>query len=341
MIRFSDRSNILLDDVKTIADGYKVVRSRIARTGVQGYLGREFDGEAATHGFADDAMVIVYRSPEEVFAKSAVNGWAGVPVTKDHPPELVTPDNVKNYQVGDVRDKAHVDLEGGWIGLEYIIRDRDALTAFDTGAYPEVSGGYLATIDWTPGVTPDGQKYDAKQVGIVPNHLALVPRGRAFSDGAENWGATPINLTDRKESKLDMVKLMVGDKAVQVAASDADIVTGIVRDHAAAIATKDTEIGRLTAELADAKSKVLTDAQVADMVAAKVAYDKKFEAVKAKFGDEAVKDASEAMIDGMFRVIDKAVDDTGRNAFKDAKPVVDSEARIAAAQAKHLHLEAK
>ena len=343
MIRFSDRSHILLDDVKTIADGYKVVRSRIARTGVQGYMGHEFAGEAAKHGFGDNDMVVVYRSPEEVFAKSSVNGWAGVPVTKDHPPVTVTPDNVREYQVGDVRDKAHVDLEGGWIGLEYIVRDADAIRSFEVGDYKEVSGGYLADIDWTPGITPDGVKYDAKQVGIVPNHIALVQRGRAFSDSAENWGATPINLTDRKESKLDMVKLMVGDKAVQVAASDADIVTGLVKDHAAAINAKDTAIGELTAKLADAEAKVLTDAQIADMVAAKVEADKKLEAVRAKFGDEAVKDATPAMIDGMFRVIDKAVavDDSARAVFGDKKVIEDSETRILAAQRKFLNLEQK
>jgi hypothetical protein len=44
------------------------------------------------------------------------------------------------------------------------------------------------------------------------------------------------------------------------------------------------------------------------------------EAVKAKFGDEAIKDASDAEIAGMFKIIDKAPaqDDTARKALGDA-----------------------
>lgn len=344
-IRFNDRTNILLDDVKTIADGYKVVRSKIARTGVQPYYGKDFAGEAAKHGFGDNDVVVVYRSPEEVFSKDAVNGWAGVPVTKDHPSVLVTPDNVKEYQVGDVRDKAHIDIENGWLGLEYIIRDRDALANFDSGAYSEVSGGYLATIDWTPGVTPDGKKYDARQVGIVPNHLALVPRGRAFSDSADNWGATPINLSDRKEPQLDMVKLMVGDKAVQVAANDADTITALVKDHAALIADKDKEIGKLTTELATAEAKVLSDEALTKMVDAKVKANTERAAVKARIGDKA-DTMTDAQIEGAFLALDgtPVLDDTVRKALGDKKQVNDAqayEARILAAQRKHLNLEAK
>jgi hypothetical protein len=43
------------------------------------------------------------------------------------------------------------------------------------------------------------------------------------------------------------------------------------------------------------------------------------EAVRAKFGDDAVKDASDAEINGMHRVLDKATDDTARKALADRK----------------------
>lgn len=344
-IRFDDRASILLGDVKTTKDGYKVIRSKIARTGIQGYLGKEFEGQAASHGFSDEDLVRVYRDPADVFAKDAVNGWAGVPVTINHPDELVTPENVSRYQVGDVREKAYIDADTGWFGLEWMIRDAGAIAKFDSGEFAEVSGGYTAVIDWTPGVAADGQKYDAKQVGIVPNHLALVPRGRAFTD-ADKWGATPINLNDRKDSALDMVKLMVGDKAVQIAASDADVVTALVKDHTAAVTAKDTRIGELTAELADAKSKIFSDEAFEAKVAEAVEHRSRLEAVRAKFGDEAVKDATPAMIDGMFRVIDKAVavDDSARAVFGDKKVLTSDaeiEARIKAAQRKFLNLEQK
>lgn len=328
MIRFQDRANILLDDVKTLSDGYKVVRSRIARTGVQRYLGREVQG--AEHGFGENDIVLVYRAPEEVFADGAVNGWAGVPVTKDHPPELVGPDNVKQYQVGDVRDKAHIDLSEGWLGLEYIVRDSDAIAAFDSGAYGEVSGGYTATLDWTPGVTADGQHYDCKQTNIKPNHLALVPRGRAFSDGADNWGAQPLNLTDRKETELSMVKIMVGDKAVQVAAEDADKVTAIVADHAAVVADLEKKIGGLEVKLADAEAKVLSDEALAALVDAKVKANTERAAVKKVLGDKA-DTMTDAQIEGAYLALGDAVqvDDAARNAIAKAEPVKDADKLIA------------
>lgn len=316
-IKFSDKSSILLGDVKTTNDGYRLVRSKIARTGIQEYYGREFGGQAAEHGFGDNETIRVYRDPSDVFHKDAVNGWAGVPVTIDHPADLVTPDNVTKYQVGDVRDKAYIDAETGWFGLEWLIRDATAITKFDSGEYPEVSGGYTAIIDWTPGVDPAGQKYDAKQIGITPNHLAMVPRGRAFSDAA-NWGATPINLEDQKEPKLDMIKIMVGDKAVQVAASDADIVTGLVKDHKTAIDDKDAEIAVLTTKLADAESKILTDEQIAEKAKVMADAESKRAAVKAKVGDKAA-EWTDAQVEAAFLAIGSP-NDAVRDAIKDAKP---------------------
>lgn len=345
MMKFQDRAHILLDDVKTMADGYKVVRSRIARTGIQSYLGREMGDEAAANGFSDADVIRVYRPAEEVFADKSVNGWAGVPVTMDHPPELVSTENVEAYQVGDVRDKAHIDRENGWIGLEYIIRADRALKKFDSGEYAEVSGGYLADIDWTPGLTPDGRAYDARQINITPNHLALVPKGRAWADSTANkWGASPETVEDKKMT-VELKTVVLGDKAVAVEAKDADTVAAILKDHAAVVADKETEIGELKAKLKDAESKIVSDADFEARVAARVESDKRREAVKAKFGDDAVKDASDAEIAGMFKVIDKAVDDTVRRALLDKKAPVndeaDSEARIAAAQKKFYNPEAK
>jgi len=288
-IRFTDRSNILLDDVKTLNDGYKVIRSKIARTGIQGYLGRELGDEAVLAGFGASDIVRIYRPPESVFADESINGWAGVPVTMDHPPELVTPDNVKKYQVGDVRDRAHVDRAAGWLGLEWVVRDANALAAFDSGDYAEVSGGYTSVIDWTPGVTPDGKKYDAVQTAITPNHVAMVRRGRAFTadaDGAIKWGASPIKLEDKQ---VELKTIMLGDKSISVEAKDADTVVAIVKDHKAAMDAKDAALAVKDAEIKSLKDAVLTDEQVDEMIAAKAAKKKKREEVESRIGDAASK----------------------------------------------------
>lgn len=340
-IKFNDRSHILLDDVVTLSDGYKVVRSKIARTGVQAYRGGEMGDEASLHGFGDLDVVRVYRSPEEVFSDGALNGWAAVPVTVNHPSELVDSSNVEKYQVGNVRDKAHVDLESGWLGLEYVVMSDRAIAGLLDGSLPEVSGGYLADIDWTPGVTPDGRRFDAQQRNIRPNHLALVPRGRAFAKDAIEWGAAPVTVED-KSMTVELKTVILGDKAVQVEAKDADTVAAILRDHAAAVAAKDKEIGELTVKLDAAEAKVLSDEAIAKLVADKVKADTERAAVKAKIGDKA--DAmSDAQIEGAYLALGDSlkVDDSARKVLADLKVIADADAAILAAQRKFLGLEGK
>lgn len=340
-IKFTDRAHILLDDVKTLADGYKVVRSKIARTGIQKYLGKELGDEAIANGFKPDALVNVYRSPEEVFSDVAVNGWAAVPVTVNHPAELVDSSNVEEYQVGNVRDKAHVDREGGWLGLEYVVMADRAISGLLDGTLSEVSGGYTAELDWTPGVTPDGQRFDVQQRNIRPNHLAMVPRGRAFAKDAVSWGASPVTVED-KSMTVELKTVILGDKAVQVEAKDADTVSAILRDHAAVVADKDKEIGELTVKLADAEAKILSDEAVAKLVADKVKADTERAAVKAKIGDKADK-MTDAQIEGAYLALDGAVqvDDSARKVLADPKVIADADAAIAAAQRKFLGLEGK
>ena len=139
---------------------------------------------------------------------------------------------------------------------------------------------------------------------------------------------------------MDMKTIVVGDKAVQVALSDADIITTILADHKAEIEAKDTTIGELKAENAETAAKVLSDAQVEALVADRVAVtakastlmdgfdatgktpaEMKREVVSHVYGaDAAGKDVSDAEINGIFRVMAPAkVDDTAREAIKGTK----------------------
>lgn len=320
MIKFSDA----LSDVTTSThkDGYKVVKAKVARTGVQSYLRREF-GDYAPVGNPDDVLKI-YRPPSEVFSDDAVNGWAHVPVTIDHPADLVSPDNYKDLAVGEVTSRAKIGTDDGWLSLEFLLKDAAAIKASET-THKQYSGGYTADIDFTKGVTPTGESYDGIQRAINPNHLALVPKGRAFKDAlhgdAKPWGITPQSET-KKEPTMDLIKVMVGDKAVQVAATDADFIAKMVKDHQSALDTKDETIGELKAECAEATAKILTDAQIDELVTAKAEATARREAVRAKFGDEAVKDATDAEIKGIYSVMDKtpAKVDPVRKALADAKP---------------------
>lgn len=347
-IKFTDRAQV--GSIKKTQEGYLVASSRVARTGVQDYLASELgmayssfppERHVMVNGVRD-AHVYVGRPEAEVFSKDALASLSRVPVTLNHPDVPVTADNWKDLAVGEVGD--NVLRDGDWIVVNPMIKDAKALIAAET-THKEISMGYTAElVDAAP---DSGTDFD--MVNVRFNHLALVPKGRAGSHArigdAAKWGVSPVTVEDT-EMTVELKTVVLGDASVEVKASDAATVAAILKDHKTIIDAKDAKIGELTAKLADAEAKVLTDAQIADMVAAKVEADKRLEAVRAKFGDEAVVDATPAMIDGMFRVIDKAVavDDSARAVFGDKKVAVgdaDVEARTLAAQRKFLNLEQK
>ena len=302
MLKFQDRATV--GATKDTQDGYLVATSKIARTGIQLYRADEV-------GLIGSHAVRVYRAESEVFSKDALASLQHAPVTLNHPKELVTSDNWASLAKGEV--STDILRDGDYLAASLIIKDSDAATAARS-THKEISLGYTASITMQDGVSPSGEKYDAVMTGFNYNHLALVPKGRAgdkarIGDSADHWGASPVTT---KGPAMELTKVVIGDKAINVAASDADVFTKLIAD-------KDTAIGTLKAELADAQSKIMTDEQITAKVAAMADAATKRAAVKAKFGDEAVKDASDAEIAGMYRVIGDSKDDTARKTIADMK----------------------
>jgi len=302
-MKFLDRATI--GTVRRTADGYITARAKAVRTGVQDYRASEL-------GLMGNDLIRVYRPPEEVFSKDSVAGFAHAPVTNDHPAELVDAGNWKELAVGEVG--SNVMRDGEFLALDLVLKDKAAIAAFD-GGKKELSAGYTAELEFVDN-HPD---YDAVMKNIRINHLALVDKGRAGSEArigdsaANQWGISPLT-TSKEVSRMDMKAVAIGDKAVNVAATDADTLIKLIAD-------KDTAIGELKAQLADAESKILDDDAIAALVKDRADAMARREAVKAKFGDEAINDASDAEIAGMFKVIDKApnaTDDAARKALADA-----------------------
>ncbi|WP_442596319.1 DUF2213 domain-containing protein [Parapusillimonas sp. JC17] len=333
----------------TITDaGYLEAAARTARTGVQQYLGAEL-------GRPDLGVVNVYRDEAEVFAKRSLDTFSKLPITNDHPATEVNASNWRDLAVGTTGDEVLRDGEYLKIGLK--ITDADAVQAVRDGKR-ELSVGYAAEIVWQDGVATDGTPYQAVQRNIVANHIAIVARGRAGHQAriGDSWGAAPVqdfqpgpapkpaeggHMTDQLKT------VVLGDKAVQVAVTDVAAIEQFKTDaakaladantaHAAAIAAKDEQIGKLKADLQTAQdaAKIDVDKLVADraaLVEAVKAIDAKIDvagksdadlrkaAVSAKLGDEMVKDASEAEITGMFKAIAKDA--------KPANPVADAISR--------------
>lgn len=159
--------------------------------------------------------------PPEVLADPEYRAsLQNLPLTLEHPTanmlgdKVVTPDNASQWTIGSTA-AGEVRADGA-LEAPAMLWDRKGIEASRT-THKQVSAGYATAYDRTPGIAPNGEAYDVKQIKRIANHVALVPNGlhgqratfRADSaDGAE-WayrvdsGAQPV--------EIPMHKIKIGD----------------------------------------------------------------------------------------------------------------------------------
>jgi hypothetical protein len=126
----------------------------------------------------NDGRVKIQRDAKEVFAPKSIASLNGKPVTDDHPPVDVDPDNWRFYTRGVVVNPRRGDGEHkDCLVADMIIFDAETIRDIELGKR-EVSCGYnpdyLEVLD-ANGVAVPGE---GEQANIIYNHLALVDRGR-------------------------------------------------------------------------------------------------------------------------------------------------------------------
>lgn len=120
-----------------------------------------------------------YRPQAEVFHKDSLETFSYVPVTNDHPPEMVDAKNARKYTVGLTGEQARAD--GEFVRLPLNVFDGETIEAMARGKV-QISVGYVCDLDMAAGTAPSGERYDAVQRNIRVNHVALVDEGRAGPD---------------------------------------------------------------------------------------------------------------------------------------------------------------
>ena len=349
-MKFTDRA--AMAGTRRTADGYLVGHAKCARTGCQQYM-------ASDLGLPGGGVVNVYRPEDVVFAKDSMATFAGKPVTMGHPASGVTAENWRQLAVGDIGTE--VARDGEFVVVPYKIMDGAAIAAIEATDGPrELSMGYSTGVEIRDGVAPDGTRYQAVQTGPIRiNHLAVVPVARGGNqlrlgdgtgDGAAHWGASPLTSDGKEIGMADPIlkTVVLGDQAVQVAATDAHTIeafkvaaakelTDAIAAKDAAIAAKDVELATKDAKIVALEAKVLTDAALdklvadrADLIAkaktiadgivtdGKSAGDIKRATVIAKSG-AAMADKSAHYIDAAFDLLaDAAKVDPARAALADA-----------------------
>lgn len=135
----------------------------IARTGNMEYRASDLGLEGD-----QNKIITVYRDEAEVFEPAALASFEGKPVTDEHPPEEVKPENFAAYSKGHVQN---IRRDGDFVVADLYINDPTLMSEVKNGIKREVSCGYVCTY------VADGNIY--RQTKIRGNHVAVVPRGRA------------------------------------------------------------------------------------------------------------------------------------------------------------------
>jgi hypothetical protein len=295
----------LLSARRMTAEGYLVVPARIARIGIQEYLAHEvgLDGDP-------DRVIRVYRPESEVFDPAAIASFDGLPITDDHPGVSVNADNWGQYAVGFTRNPRR---EGDYVVVDLYITRRSAIDKIKAGKV-ELSAGYGADYIDEPGVSPDGQPYDAIQARIRGNHVAIVDAGRC-GPACRVSDSKPQTRTG--EPPMAKRRINVGDGiTLELEENEASVVESIANKLQAATA----QVGQLESDLEAATAP--TDVEGTQMTPQQMAAE--ITRLKAELAKATASDESPEARDAAIALATKVIGDAKRLApaiVTDGKPL--------------------
>ncbi|MFV2949268.1 DUF2213 domain-containing protein [Pseudomonas japonica] len=332
------QDSVTASNVRRTADGYLVAEARVARTGIQDYLGTEID-PGNEHGLRDKPIVKVYRPESSVFHKDAMQSYAYRPMTNGHPGgEGVNAKNWKGHAIGQTGGE--VIRDGEFVKVPLVLMDAKAIEDYEAGKR-ELSMGYGAEVVFQDGRTPQGEYFDVYLGPMKMNHLSLEHRARGGEKLriGDNDPTPPkgghhmadslrtvivdglsVQTTDQGAQAIDKLTKQLADAGVNIKT--------LTDAHAAAMAAKDADLAKKDAEIDGLKAKQLSDADIdkrvqarADLITkaksiADADYTGKGDAeirkavVIAKLGDAAIAGKTEAYIDARF---DLLLEDAAKN----------------------------
>jgi len=177
-----------IDGSKGFPAKYKIT---FAKSGVLDYL------------HSDGSISKEAKLPEELFKDDTLDSLRGAPITNEHPEGFVDGNNSSSLVKGtvlsvEVKDNSHLEGAGS-------IFDSSLIKEIEDGDKKEVSIGFMARVDNTPGEL-NGVKYDRSQRDIKINHLAICPSGRAGSEVAihnDSKNDFAVQRTDSVQKEFD------------------------------------------------------------------------------------------------------------------------------------------
>lgn len=155
---------------------YTVDKNPIARSGIFEYLGSNI------HPSLDPNKIYrAYRPDSALNNPETINSFKMIPWFARH--EMTGDGNTPAEEVGIqgvTGDDVYFDETDKTLYSKIKAFGKNLIDMIDSGV-KQLSIGMDCKWLLQPGVSPDGEPYDVLQVGIVGNHLASVPEGRAGS----------------------------------------------------------------------------------------------------------------------------------------------------------------
>lgn len=149
--------------------------SPLTRVQVAPYRGCEIPGWQEL-GLEPERVYRGYRPASELSKPETIQSVNGIPIQLAHHMDYA--DNpAKNTRVGSTGTDGA--FHSPFLTNSLHIQDKNAIDRINDGSMRELSLAYRYKPVFTPGETPDGEKYDFVMTDISANHLALVDEGRA------------------------------------------------------------------------------------------------------------------------------------------------------------------
>jgi len=198
------------------------------------------------------------RLPEEVFHPDALRSFALVPVTVQHPPEMLNKDNAKEYQVGSTGE--NIVRDGDHVSGSVMVTDARGIDAIEKEGLRELSCGYSCLLETKSG-SWNGLAYDAIQRQIRGNHLAIVDRGRAGPTAKLQMDRFDAVQMDASVEREEMKKFLINGVWVELsdqAASAYEAEQKANKDRIDALSQENTKL-KSEAEKAKAREDSLRE----------------------------------------------------------------------------------
>lgn len=205
--------------------------SPLTRVQVAPYRGCEIPGWQEL-GLEPERVYRGYRPASELSKPETIESVNGIPIQLAHHMDYA--DNpAKNTRVGSTGTDGA--FHPPFLTNSLHIQDKNAIDRINDGSMRELSLAYRYKPVFTPGETPDGEKYDFIMTDISANHLALVDEGRAghevlvydskggnMADVEKTLPASDDDAVEKKEVALAQQVKQGAQKLIDLHASPAE-----------------------------------------------------------------------------------------------------------------------